>query len=167
MQAQTYKQSSGKPSSIQRNIKMYDRVINNKRKSPGDKADAYYMKAGALVKLGDLVDVDEMGAYYNEALDSYNAAVNLEPENPLCLIDRAKLYSKLQMYEQAAGDISLVQKLSIGKDIEGLYVTNILNELLSLNEITSSLEQSANFGNESINADDDVGLTGVESLDIE
>jgi len=161
MQAQSQTQSNRKASGIQRDIKMYDRSIKKDPNNP----DSHYMKAGALVKLGDLVD--GTGNRYNEALDSYSAAVNLDPEHPLYLIDRAKLYSKMQIYEQAAGDISLVQKLPVGKDIEGLYITNILNELLSLNEITSSLEQSTNPGNESINPDDDMELTGVTNPDIE
>jgi len=52
---------------LERDIKTYDRVINNNKKSPEEKADAYYMKAGALVKLGK----------YKEAEDTYTTVINI------------------------------------------------------------------------------------------
>ena len=108
---------------LQDELALYDMNIED---YPED-ANPYYMKAGALVKLAKYAE--NSTTYLTQALENYNKAIELEPENPLYLVDRGKLYMEANEPSLALADITEVKKLGETKDIVGIYVKNTLNDI--------------------------------------
>jgi tetratricopeptide (TPR) repeat protein len=102
--------------------------------SPDDD-NAHYNKGEVLRKMSLF---DE--SYVNKALDSYNQAINLNPENVLALCDRSKLLVKMGKGDAAINDLKLVRELTISeKSVIAIYARNVLKELDQFENINKSI----------------------------
>lgn len=98
-------------------------------------ANLYYLKANALVKLAEYRN-ESTQMYYNQAEENYGIAINFEPENPVYLLARSKLYLK-------TGKITkyIIDEIKAGKIIEN----NSNNDVeIKINQRVASYESDNN-----------------------
>lgn len=119
-------------------LKQYE---SNLRFNPEDD-EAYHMKAKTLVELGAL-DNNAKG-YFQDALKNYNKAIELtnnkEEPNPEYLVDRSKLYTKLDDYDLAINDIKEAKNIGTTGDwLTDKYVTVVVNDVLRMQNVQAKI----------------------------
>lgn len=123
-------------------LELYDMNIEDDH----DDANSYFMKAGVLVKLA--THAQGNGSYYDQALDCYNKAIELEGNNPLYLADRAKLYiNNLGNANLAAVDIKTIEALPQACGVTGIYITNTVADISKLDGVKGVLQNLENLAN--------------------
>lgn len=99
-------------------------------------ANSYYLLANTLVKLGYLKKEE---TYFKEALQNYNKAIELSPQNPIYLGSRCELYVYIQENDLAAKDLSTLKQLPENDDrMTAKYVKNLVRKFE--NKITTYTE---------------------------
>jgi regulator of sirC expression with transglutaminase-like and TPR domain len=88
--------------------------------------EIYYAKAKDLTELIILEENKDHAEHADDALSSFQEAINLDKENPLFHADRAKLYAILGNVESALADIYVVEKLGYPNDVTGMYICNTI-----------------------------------------
>jgi len=155
---------------LERDIKGYNRTI---KRHPED-SNVYYVKAGALTKLGQYTKEPE---YLRGALECYSKAIALSPSNSLYLVDRSKLYLTMGKLSLAAQDIAQLQSddtRSHDNEVLSLYIANTIQEVtktlanqpqLTKTEITKKTQDFENIIKGSTTDNTSKELTSQETFE--
>ena len=107
-------------------------------------ANSYYMKAGVLLKLANY---KQGNGSYEQALECYNKAIEIEGDNPLYLVDRSKLYATyFKDASLALRDIESVLSLPESEGVTGIYIKNTLREVTGLEFVQAALQNPGDSG---------------------
>lgn len=90
--------------SLKAEIGLYDRTI----KRHSDDHNTVSLKADALMKIFQLTGEE---TYLNEALNCYNLAIRIAPENVLYIVNRATCYINLKQNDLASADLEKAKSL--------------------------------------------------------
>jgi tetratricopeptide (TPR) repeat protein len=126
---------------LKNEIALYDYNIADDAKDSA----AYYAKATALIKLAAKL-VNESKDLHQQALVCYNEAIKIEPDNPLYMINRCKLYftTGIGNLETAENDFNtVVNYANTDQGTVDSYIAFAINEMQKLKrEKTTKVEQS-------------------------
>jgi tetratricopeptide (TPR) repeat protein len=120
---------------LEQDIRGYDRVI---RRHPEDD-NAHYLKAEALIKMAEVTG-DE--SYFSKALEYYNKAISLSPQNALYLAARSKLHIKAGNHEDAVTDIIDAQRSPIsGNKVLDTHTKHMIKDVIKLDSVQTEVRK--------------------------
>ncbi len=126
----------------ERALKNEIKVCNDTLKEDSKDEQAYNLKGKALVKLAELTgDATQKSTYQQQALECYNKAITLNPNNAVYLVDRSKLHILMNNPELAAKDIIAAQEALSFDGALDMYVNNTIKDILKSESVKAEVEK--------------------------